>query len=466
MKRNVLLKVIGILALVLVVLSWIIPASYYSGSTVISLGTMRVGIFDLINYPFLAIQYFCQTIMFVVAVGAFYGVLEKTGKYRNSLEKIAKSLKGKESFFLIVTSLIFTLLSSVFGLNLMLFIFVPAVVAIILLMGYDKITTLLVTFISMFIGIIGSTFSVNIAGYINDVIGTTFKTEIISKLALLVITYVVYILFTLSYAKKHKNKVENVDESIPFLGEKKQVKRASWPICVAFSFILIIMLLSTTQWTSVFNVDFFKNLHELVTTWTIGDHAILSYIIGDASMFGQWSYLEMIMVIMTVSVIIGFVYKLKLSEILDAFANGVEKTYKTALLIAFAMIIVIITAYHPFYMTITEWVIGLSSKFNIFLTSLITIFGSLINVEMVYLTQSSIPYIAGVFAAETAVNGLALITQAFYGFTMLIAPTSTLLILGLSYLDINYFDWLKQSWKLILEIFVVILVIIFVTLLI
>ena len=52
---------------------------------------------------------------------------------------------------------------------------------------------------------------------------------------------------------------------------------------------------------------------------------------------------EGVYIIMTVSVIIGFVYKLKLSEILDAFANGVEKTYKTALLIAFAMIIVIIT---------------------------------------------------------------------------------------------------------------------------
>ena len=31
----------------------------------------------------------------ILAVGGFYGVLSKTNVYRNTLEKIAKSLKGK-----------------------------------------------------------------------------------------------------------------------------------------------------------------------------------------------------------------------------------------------------------------------------------------------------------------------------------------------------------------------------------
>lgn len=85
---------------------------------------------------------------------------------------------------------------------------------------------------------------------------------------------------------------------------------------------------------------------------------------------------------------------------------------------------------------------------------------------MIYLAQSSIPLIAGTFPATEAINSLAIITQSFYGLTMLIAPTSTLLILGLTYLDIPYVEWLKKSWKLLLELFVVIVIIIFISVLI
>ena len=46
-----------------------------------------------------------------------------------------------------------------------------------------------------------------------------------------------------------------------------------------------------------------------------------------------------------------------------------------------------------------------------------------------------------------------------YGFTMLFAPTSLVLMLTLSYLDINYSKWLKNIWKLLLEFLVVILIV-------
>ena len=187
MKKNGLLKIIEILALIIMVLSWIIPSSYYSGSTVIDLGTMPVGIFDLLSYPFLSFQYFVQTIVFILTIGTLYGVLENTGKYRNILEKLVKRLKGKEHLFIVIITLILTALSSILGLNLMMFVFVPALVAIILLMGYDKITAFLVTIIPMFIGMIGSTYSIYINGYINQVTGITgFDNDLLTKIALLV----------------------------------------------------------------------------------------------------------------------------------------------------------------------------------------------------------------------------------------------------------------------------------------
>ncbi len=467
MKKNGLLKIIGILALIIMVLSWIIPASYYSGSTVIDLGTMPVGIFDILSYPFLSFQYFIQTVVFILTVGALYGVLENTGKYRNILEKLVKRLKGKEQLFIIVITLILTALSSILGLNLMMFIFIPALVSTILLMGYDKITAFLITIIPMFIGMIGSTYSIYINGYINQVTGITgFSNDLLTKVALLVIGYVIYIMFTLNYAKKIKKSKIEAEEEIPFIGEKKQVKKASWPISVIFAIIFILVILAPTPWVDVFGVEFFTNLHEAISNWTIGEYTIGANLLGYIEGFGSWTYLEISMIVFAAAIIIGFVYKQKLSEIIENMLNGLKKMLKPALLVSFSMMIIIMTAYHPFYITVTDYIINLSENFNIFLTSFITIIGSVLNVDMIYLAQSSIPLIAGTFPATEAINSLAIITQSFYGLTMLIAPTSTLLILGLTYLDIPYIEWLKKSWKFLLELFVVIVIIIFISVLI
>ena len=459
MKKNGLLKIISIIALALLILSWIIPASYFSGSEMVNVGLYRIGLFDIINYPVLAIQYFIQLLLLIVAIGGFYGVLSETGKYRNTLEKIAKSLKGKEIYFLVITAFVLAALSSVFGLGVFLFIFVPALIGIILLMGYDKFTAMLVTFAAIMVGVIGSTFSPYVTGYIAQYTGTDYLTAIWFKVGLFVVTFVIYILFTILYAKKHKSKEKiESDNVIPFIGEKKQVKRHSWPLYLIFGLLFVVLILSTTNWDTVFKINWFTDLHTTITTWAIKDHTIVSYVLGNISNFGKWYYAETILILMIASVTIGFIYKLKFDEILASFGKGIVKMLKPAFIVVFAMVIVIITAYHRFYMTISDWIIGLSKDFNIFLTSIVAIFGSLFNVEVIYFAQSVVAYLIGTFTSETAINAIVLITQSFYGLTMLVAPTSTMLILGLEFLNIPYIEWIKKSWKLILSLLVAILV--------
>ena len=138
-------------------------------------------------------------------------------------------MKGKESLFLIITAAVLAILNSVFSLNILLLIFIPALCGIILLMGYDKITAFLVTFISPLLGVMGSTYGSYITGHANKVFGTEYNTEIIARCALLVIGFVVFIAFTLKHAKKSQIKEAVVEENA-FLGEKKQSKKSSWPL--------------------------------------------------------------------------------------------------------------------------------------------------------------------------------------------------------------------------------------------
>jgi len=54
---------------------------------------------------------------------------------------------------------------------------------------------------------------------------------------------------------------------------------------------------------------------------------------------------------------------------------------------------------------------------------------------------------------------VAVIFQAMYGLTMLVAPTSLILMGTLSYLDVSYKNWWKAIWKLFVELLVILLII-------
>lgn len=465
-KKNTMFKIIAIMALVFYVLSWIIPASSISGGTVTSLGLRRVSLYNVFEYPYLAVQFFLQPLLFILAVGGLYGVLSETGKYRNKLEKIAKSMKGKETLFLVLTSFILAALSSVFGLNLMLFMFIPALVGIILLMGYNKMTAFITAFMSPLIGVIGSTYGVYITGYINQIVGTTFQTEIVAKVALFVLSFVIFIAFLVKYANKNKSKVDE-EEIAELVGEKKQSKKASWPIFVVMGLLLVLLILGYTDWNSVFGTTFFTDLHNKLTVeFTIGDHAILGYLFDGLTNFGKWYYAEFTAMILIASVILSFVYDLNIDGGLKAFGKGVVSALKPAALVIFGYVMVLISAYHPYIVTVTDWIVTLISKTSgvfgqivyIFMISINTILSTVFNVEMLYVVQSTLPLLSSVYA-DTA-NSLAIITQSMYGLTSFVAPTSTMLLLGLSFLGISYKEWLKTSWKLLLELLIVILAVI------
>ena len=98
-KNNTLFKTIAFFFLIFSILSWIIPGAKASGAEITSLGVSRVSLYNIIEYPYLTLKYFIEPILYILAVGGMYGVLSKTGKYRNILEKVAKSLKGKENIF-------------------------------------------------------------------------------------------------------------------------------------------------------------------------------------------------------------------------------------------------------------------------------------------------------------------------------------------------------------------------------
>lgn len=466
-KKNMLFKILVTLGLYLFVLTWIIPSAAANGTTISQKEIYRMSLYSVLEYPWLTVQYFLQQLLFIAAVGGFYGILRETGKYRSLLETIAKSMKGKETVFLVAVSFVLAALSSVFGLNLYLFIFIPALAGIILLMGYDKITAFAVTFIAPLIGVIGATYNDVVVYYINQVLATEYTTEIVAKIGLFVLAFVVFMAFVLKHAKESKSKANELTEKVElFLGEKKTSKKSAAAIIVLFSCIFVLLILGYTNWSRIFGVEVFNDFYKTITEWTVRESTIVAYILGELKAFGTWQYEQFTVLLLLASILLSVIYRLRLEDALKAFGRGIARLAKPLLVFVAAYTIVVIIAYHPIIVFLTDKLVKIAGTHTgilgdilfIVVSTLNTVFSTVFNIDILYMVQSTVPYLNAYYANST--DSLAVITQSVYGLTSMIAPTSILLVLGLEYLQIPYKDWLKSSWKMILSLLAIILVVI------
>ena len=82
LKKHDLLKIVLFVILVIFVLTWIIPAGSFSGSTYSGGTIYRLGLDDFFRAPYFAFNYYLLNILFFLVVGVFYGILAKTTGYK------------------------------------------------------------------------------------------------------------------------------------------------------------------------------------------------------------------------------------------------------------------------------------------------------------------------------------------------------------------------------------------------
>jgi len=227
MKKHSILKVVLLTILFVTVCTWIFPVISFNSELVEDV-RYQVGLFDIGSYLVEVLRYFPYVLTLVLSTGMFYGVCNKIPAYRALLDKIVLGFKGKENIFLAVMMVLIAVIVSVSGLSLGIIFVFPFVISLVLLMGYNKLVAASVTVGSTMVGILGTTLGTDTIYYIMSALGTEPFTEIITKIALLVIGLVLLIFNVLHYANKTKNGVDKVVNFVPKAlfknKEKKEVK--------------------------------------------------------------------------------------------------------------------------------------------------------------------------------------------------------------------------------------------------
>ncbi len=458
MRKHNILKVVLIALLAVVVLTWVFPTATFS--TTLSIGERaQMGIFDIFSYFGQGFQYFYQILIYALIVGGFYGVLSKTEAYRRLLDKVVDAFKGRELLFISIVTVAFALLAGGVGLTTILLFLFPFVIAVLLLMGFDKLLAATVTVGSVMVGIMGSLYTTDVNYYINNYLSIGIHDEIITKIIILIIAIVVLLFNVLRYAKNNKLKKSKAEEIKEYVPAATKTKKKIWPLVVVMDLFLVIVAIAMFSWASIFGLSFFDTITTKVTSFSIGGFPIFGKLLGSVPSFGNWDMMSVGACLIIATIIIALCYKVKVDDFFTSFGQGVKRALTPAFIMYFIYLILIIATYNNFQLTIYDWVLNISKGFNVITTTITAFLSSVFNVELLYSINSVGPYMVSIIKDTGVYPLIGIIFQSIYGLTMLVAPTSILLMGTLAYLDIPYGKWLKHIWKLFVELLVILLII-------
>lgn len=471
MKKHTIFKILSIMLLLIVVVSYFIPGRNDTISY-LALG-------DVVLNGIQSFYYFFDTAMFILFVGGFYGVLNNTDAYKKLLNAIAKKVDKKR--FVLVVTILFAFVTSLTGMTLPLLVFAPFFISIILLMGYDKIVAMSATIGSIIVGSIGGLFltfrdpsnaySVSYTTF-EEYVGMSNKFgNIYLKLLLCVLALLLLIFHICKYMKKSLKSSKEDREDIFLVDDssKKETKKVRvWPIVTVLSILFVLMVLGLTPWNSLFGIEIFDNFHTwLVETLTIKDFSIWNNIISaNFTAFGRWSslggYMITMVVMLVMILIIKFSCKIKFDDVISGFADGMKKMVPSVGLVVIALSVLVCTYNNGFMTTLINNAGDTFGEANIAVQGILTMLGSLLHIDMYYTVAGVFSNILAVVSDAALLPVLAIMFQSFYGLVMLIGPTSILLIVGLTYLDIPYGKWVRYIWRLVFKLFILIFVVLLV----
>lgn len=454
-----LIKITGILVILTALLTWVIPYGYFSSGEMVTEDITRMGLTNFMQYGLLGMYYFTVLVTFLFVLGGFYQVLSKTAGYQNLIIKLSGKLKGHEIPFVVIVSLFLAAICSVSNEYFPILLFIPFIITICNKLRIDKVSSFAATFGALLVGTIGSTYSAKVVGFINSTLGTTVNTYMWAKIALFISAFILLNVFTVLRMrktlkeKKHQEYDKFEIESIK--SSKKSPK--TWPYIAGIVLVTITVILAYLPW-STWNVTLFTDITDKINGLSLAGEKVVNYVFGDFAAFGTWDIFTVQFVMLFATLLIHWFGKVSLDSIIESYGEGFKKMGNVVVMLLLVYTVLVFTVMYPVVPVICDFIIGLTDGFNAALTFVAMLVSSIFGVEIQYLMSLVGSYLASSFADD--VKLISIITQSAFGLASFVVPSSVILMLGLSYLNIQFKEWLKFIWKFLLAMLVVIIAII------
>lgn len=408
-----------------------------------------------------------DVMLFVLILGGFLGIVMKTGALDALFGSIIKKLKGKEILIIPILMTFFAIGGTTYGMQEETVAFYALVIPLVLAAGYNGLTAAMIIILGAGVGVLGSTinpFSTGIAsGFANVSIGD----GIIPRLVILVLSLVAAIWFTMRYAAKvkagkykqdsrrdariAKTNVAGVKAEVPEFTTKRK-----W-IAAIFGLTFFVMILSVIPWAAKFHVTVFEDFN----TWLL-NIPVLGGALGKLLPLGDWWFNELSAWFFIAALVIGLIHfhgrnrsDDEDDNIFGTFVAGARDLLSVALIIGFARGVSIIMADGQIMDTIIHAgegaLSGVSSAILPALAFIVYLPLSFLIPSTSGLATATMPILAPL--ADFSGIDRSLMVTAFAtsaGVVNMIAPTVASVMGGLVLAKVSYGTWLKRTWKIML----------------
>ena len=162
------------------------------------------GIIDVLKAPIKGIIDSIDIVLFILIIGGFMQIFNKTGAMLTGVKYLAKSMKGRERLLIIILTFIFSFLGGSYGMDVEAIVFYPILVPVFLAAGYDLIVPLAIVFGGTTVGFIASFTNPFSAIIASNTLGINWLGGFYERLLFFFISTAIYIWYLLRYADKIK----------------------------------------------------------------------------------------------------------------------------------------------------------------------------------------------------------------------------------------------------------------------
>ena len=410
--------------------------------------------------------------LFVMVLGGFLGIMNKTNALADGIAVLVQKLKGKEMTLIWILMGVFALGGTTYGMCEETVGFYALLSATMMAAGFDSLTGAMIVLLGAGVGCLGSTvnpFAVGAASAALDGVGITGDQTVFIGLGLvlLVASYIVAALFVTNYAKKVKADPERtlmsaseraaaaaeyseagdkVSQEIKLTGKQKGA-------LICFGLAFLIMIISFIPWEDL-GVTFFNPDPE-GTSWS----SILTGV-----PLGQWYFQEATTWFLLLGIIIGIISGLSEHEIVDEFMAGAGDMMSVVMVIALSRGVSVLMASTG----LDRFVLAAASNALAGTSGILFSIGSFV---LYFLLSFLIPSTSGMAGVSMPIMGplaaqlgfspsvMVMVFCAASGVVNLITPTSGAIMGGLALSRVEYATWVKFAIKIVAVISVICMVI-------
>lgn len=484
--------VLFIIIAVIAVFTWFIPAGHYSvddAGNIIAGSYEQVesnpqGIYDILMAPVngmlgvdageytKATPAAIQVSFFILIVGGFLGIINKTGALDAGIATVVKRFKGKEKMLIPVLMILFALGGSTYGMAEETIPFYALLIPVMMAIGLDTVVAVAIVLVGSQVGCLASTVNPFATGVASDAVGISMGEGIGLRFIMFVVLVAISIVYVYRYASKiekdptkslvYDRRQEDIKHfDIEAIANQETMTKKQRNVMILFFITFILMIISLIPWTMLNdNFTFFENL----TSWITGLPVIGMVLGKDMLPFGDWYFPEITMLFLLMAILTAVIYGMKESTFISEFMAGASDLLGVAIVVAVARGIQVIMNQGLITDTILHWgeqgLSGLNSGVFIVLTFIFYIPMSFLIPSTSGLASATMG-IMGPMGEFAGVGRDLVITayQSASGLVNLITPTSAIVMGALAIARFDIGTWFKFMGKLIAILFVAICVI-------